>query len=144
MNKLGWSGVLFGLLFIISALIPLGVYHFEGEADIVGTLWNLMLPTGWFDLAIGLMLLFHRKIGLRGKRLQYLVLLGGLTSLVLFYVQDVDVFLGLWRGVSGDFDVDGKWLGALLPFYVGLLSAVMGLFGMIRKGIFINQQGNEV
>jgi hypothetical protein len=41
-------GVIVGLLFIASAFVPLGNYHFEGEANIVGILWNFMLPTGWF------------------------------------------------------------------------------------------------
>lgn len=133
MNRLSWIGRVVGLLFAASALVPFGVYHFEGEAHLVGTLWNLMLPTGWFDLALGVMLLFHRKMGLSTESVPYLLLLGGLLSIMLFYFQDIDLFLGLWHGVRGDFDVDGKWFGTLTPFYSGLTSMVVGLVSVLAS-----------
>lgn len=144
MNRLGWIGGVFGLLFATSTLVPLGIYHFEGEANIVGMLWNIMLPTGWFDLALGVMIFFHRKIGFSTERVPYLLLLGGLLSIILFYFQDIDLFLGLWHGVRGDFDVDGKWVGTLTPFYSGLTSTVVGLVGVLRNGFLSNQQGTSV
>lgn len=40
-------------------------YHFEGKVLIAGILWNFMLPTGWFAIVAGVVLLFHNRIGLK-------------------------------------------------------------------------------
>ena len=135
MNYLGFIGDIgsvnrigiIGLLFSISAFVPIGVYHFVGEANIVGMLWNIMLPTGWLDIAVGAILLFHEKIGLSGKKLKYLMLLGGLLSIVLFYIQDIDFILSSWHGVKGDYDIDGKSFITAFPIYAGLISILTAL-----------------
>lgn len=127
LDRVDILGIALGLLFVVSALLPLGSYHFEGQAEIVGRLWNLMLPTGWFDGAIGAALLLHRRIGLKRNELPYLLLIGGVGSVALFYLQKVDVFLGLWHGVQGDYDVEGVMLLTAFPFLVGMTSILTGL-----------------
>ncbi len=47
MKLQNFLGIIVGLLLIASAFVPLGPYHFEGEANITGVLWNFVLPTGW-------------------------------------------------------------------------------------------------
>ena len=123
MNRIG----LVGLLFVASALVPIGVYHFEGELNIAGMLWNIMLPTGWFDISVGAAFLFHEKIGLGGKKLKYLMLLCGLMSIALFYLQDIDFFLSSWHGVTGDYDIDGKSFLTAFPLFAGYISILTGL-----------------
>jgi uncharacterized membrane protein YozB (DUF420 family) len=112
------SGLIVGVLFVVSAFVPLGSYHFEGEAKIIGILWNFMLPTGWFGILVGVLLILRNKIGLKNKRSAYVMFTAGLLSIVLFIVQDVDYFLCLWNGVNGDFDVDGKWFLTPVSLYL--------------------------
>ena len=121
-----------GSLFVASAFVPLASYHFVGEANIVGLLWNFMLPTGWFSLAAGIFLLLHNRIGLNGKRLGYTILAASLFLLVLFLLEDIDYFLSLWHGVSGDYDLEGMILG---PVSIGL-----GLIGVSVGALLITTQ----
>ena len=57
----------------------------------------------------------------------------GLLFFPLVFRQDIDYFLGLWRGVSGDFDLEGpRWLialhysGALTGLFASLLVMING------------------
>jgi len=131
-------GLIVGGLFIVSAFVPLGGYHFEGEANIIGVLWNFMLPSGWFGIIVGILLILHNKIGLKNKRLAYVMFTAGLLSVALFFLQDVDYFLGLWNGVCGDFDVDGKWFLTPVSFYLGLL----GVFASLLVAIAHNHNSD--
>ena len=108
-----------GLLFIASALVPLGPYHFRGEPNITGVLWNFMIPTGWLAIILGAVLLFHKKLGLENKRLAFLMFAASLLVIV-FRFPDVDYFLSLWHGVTGDFDVEAR--GGFVPLAVALVS----------------------
>jgi hypothetical protein len=119
--------IMFGLLFIASAFIPLGPYHHEGGLDIAGTLWNFMLPTGWLGIVIGVGLLLNGRIGLKNKRLAYVMFLVSLLLIVVFLLQDADYFLSLWHGVSTNFDVDAQWFLAPASAYLGILGAFTGL-----------------
>ena len=112
-----------GLLFIASAILPLGAYHFAGAADVVGILWNFMLPTGWFSFGLGVVILFRQKIGLTDIRLRYLLLIGGLVLALLVFLGD-DYFLGLWTGVNGNYDVDNR---LPVPFWSGVVGVFAGL-----------------
>ena len=82
--------IILGVLFVASAFVPLGPYHFVGEPNIVGVLWNFMLPKGWLALIIGVILIFHKYLGFENKKL---VLFLGISSLliVVFRFQDVDL-----------------------------------------------------
>jgi hypothetical protein len=124
-------GIIVGLLFIVSAFIPLGPYHFEGEANITGALWNFMVPTGWLAIIVGVVLLFHMKLGLENKRLALFMFVAGLLVIV-FRFQDVDYFLGLWHGVKGDFDVE-SWLLTPAPFITALTGVFAGLLLLIIR-----------
>jgi hypothetical protein len=53
--------IILGVLFVGSAFVPLGSYHFVGEANIIGVLWNFMLPTGWLALIFGVILIFPKQ-----------------------------------------------------------------------------------
>ena len=116
-------GALVGLLFVLSAFVPLASYHFEGKALISGILWNFMLPTGWFAVVAGAVLLFHKRSGLKGKRLAYAMLAAGLLLLVLSLLQglgllvNVDWLLGVLHGVRGDFDLQGSMA---VPIFFGV------------------------
>ena len=113
-----------GSLFLAYALVPLGGYHLEGAMGVTGTLWHIMVPTGWYCIAVGVVLLFHRRLGLENRRLAYVLFAAGLFIIPLLFRQNVDYWLGLWRGVAGDYDVDGpQWL--LTPF---LMLAATGIF----------------
>lgn len=119
-------GRIVGLLLICSAFIPIGPYHSEGGTDLSGFLWNFMLPTGWFGLIAGISLLFHEKIGLREKRLNYAVFGAGLI-LVALRMLNVDYFIGLCSGAKGlEFDVEGY--GFLLTFFVALITMFASFF----------------
>ena len=118
MNLRNLIGTIVGLLFILSAFVPIASYHFEGEANIVGVLWNFMLPTGWFAIIAGTTLLLRERIGLKNKRLAYAMLAASLLLIVLYLIQDVDYLLGLWHEVKGDFDLEGGIRG--VPFFLGI------------------------
>ena len=110
-------GVAVGLLFIASALVPLGGYHLEGAADITGALWHFMVPTGWYSIAVGVVLLFHKRLGLENRRLAYILFAAGLFIVPLLFRQNVDYWLGVWRGITGNYDVEStRWLLASIPF----------------------------
>jgi hypothetical protein len=115
-------GTILGLLFTLSAFVPMASYHFEGEANIVGVLWNLMLPTGWFAIIAGTILLLHERIGLKNKRLAYAILAASLILIALSLLQglllDVDYLLGLWHGVKGDFDFESR--SNAVPLFLGM------------------------
>jgi hypothetical protein len=112
-----------GIAFVLSAFVPLGSYHFEGQANIIGILWNFMLPTGWFTIAAGAILLFHRRLGLKNRRLTYVMLAASLFLLIISLLQglgfllDVDYLLGLLHGVKGDFDLQGS---LAIPLFLAL------------------------
>ena len=71
-----------------------------------------MLPTGWFAIMVGAILLLRERIGLRNKRLAYVILVASLTLIALSMFQglllDVDYVLGLLHGVKGDFDFESR------------------------------------
>lgn len=124
-----YIAIIVGLLFIVSAFVPLGPYHFLGEANITGVLWNFMVPTGWLAIIVGVVLLFHSKLGLTNKRLAIFMFAASL-SVIVFRFQDVDYFLSLWHGVKGEFDVD-RGFGSLIQFAIALLSVLAGLLVIV-------------
>jgi hypothetical protein len=121
-------GTIVGLLFILSAFVPMASYHFEGGANIVGVLWNFMLPTGWFAIIAGTTLLLRERIGLKNKRLACAMLAASLLLIVLYLIQDVDYLLGLWHGVRGDFDLEGGIRG--VPLFLGIAGIFASLLLM--------------
>ena len=125
-----YIGVAVGLLFIASALVPIGGYHLRSsDVPVRGILWNFMVPTGWFYLIIGVVLLSHKR--LENKRLALVMFVAGLLFFPLLVRQNVDYWLGLWRGVTGDYDVES--FGFLkFPFCVGLTSISASLLVMIN------------
>jgi hypothetical protein len=120
-----------GLLLIVSAFVPLGPYHFVGEADITGVLWNFMLPTGWLALIFGVVLLFHMRLGIKDMRLAMFILFAS-GSTIVFRIQDVDYFLSLWHGVNGNFDVD-RHAVSIFPFVVKILGLIAYFFVIILQ-----------
>jgi len=134
-----YLGVAVGLLFLAYALVPIGGYHLEGTMGIHGTLWHFMVPTGWYCIAVGVVLLFHRRLGLENRRLAYILFAAGLFIIPLLFRQNVDYWLGLWRGVAGDYDVDGpRWL--LTPFF---MLAATGIFTSLLVLIMPNHNSNQ-
>ena len=130
-----YIGIVVGLLFIASSLVPVGVYHHEGAANITGVLWNFMIPTGWLHIVIGVILLFHKRLGLENKRLAFVMFAAGLLFYPLLLRQNVDYWLGLWRGVTGDYDVESFGFLKLMlyfPFCVALTSILASLLVMIN------------
>ena len=123
--------IILGLLFVASAFVPLGPYHFVGEVNIVGVLWNFMLPTGLLALIFGIILIFHKNLGLENKKL---VLFLGIASLliIVFRFQDVDYFLSLYHGITGEFDVDRHAI-SIFPFGVALVSLLASFLVMIAQ-----------
>lgn len=134
MNLRNLLVIIMGLLFVLSAFIPLASYHFEGEANIIGLLWNFMLPTGWFSIIAGIVLLFHRRIGLKKPRLAYAMLAAGLFLLILSLLQglsllvDVDWLLGVLHGIKGDFDLQGS---LAVPIFLGMANVFVSFVLMI-------------
>ena len=127
-----YIGVAVGLLFIALALVPLGGYHLEGAVGITGALWNFMVPAGWFCMVVGVVLLFHKRLRLENKRLAFVMFAAGLLIFPLIRLQNIDYFLGLWRGVTGNFDLESpRWLLASIPF-VALTSIFAGLLVLIN------------
>ena len=118
-------GIAIGLLFIASALVPLGGYRLESsDVHVTGVLWNFMMPTGLLYIVAGVVLLFHERLRLEKNRLALVMFAAGLLFFPLLFRQNVDYWLGLWSGVSGNFDVEApKWL--LTPF---LMLAATGIF----------------
>jgi hypothetical protein len=123
-------GVVFGLLFFVSAFVPIGPYHSLAGEDIVGGLWNFMLPTGWFGLVAGIVLVFHGRIGLKNRRLAIVLFAFSLLLMALFLLQDVDYFLSLWHGGRAvEFDVDHQGLGSV-SFFLGIAGVFTSLLLM--------------
>ena len=124
-----YIGIAVGLLFIASALVPVGGYHLRSSnVPVLGILWGFMVPTGWYCIVVGVVLLFHKRLRLENKRLALVMFAAGLLFFPIVFRQDIEYFLGLWRGVSGDFDLEGpRWLialhysGALIGLFVSLL-----------------------
>jgi len=130
-----YIGIVIGFLFIASSLVPVGGYHHEGEEGIYGVLWNFMIPTGWFYMLVGVVLLFHKRLGLENRRLAFVMFAAGLLFYPLLLRQNVDYWLGLWRGVTGDYDVKSfGWLRLMLyfPFCVALTSILASLLVVIN------------
>ena len=120
--------LILGYLFIIVQFIPLGVYHFIGGPNIIGGLYNFIFPSGIISIVLGTALILYDRQALRTHiRLHHLMLLGGFLILLTTYNQHPDYFLGLWRGVNGDFDIEGVNTG----YYVGIISLLTGM--MIRR-----------
>jgi hypothetical protein len=120
-------GIVFGLLFIASAVIPVGPYHSLGETNITGVLWNFMLPTGWLGIAIGVGLLLNERIGLNDKQLAYGMFAVSLLLLLAFLLQDVDYFLSFWHGINTNFDVNSQWFLAPASAYLGIFGSFTSL-----------------
>ena len=134
-----YLGIAVGLLFLAYAFVPMGGYHLEGTMGINCTLWHFMVPTGWYCIAVGVVLLFHRRLGLENRRLAYILFAAGLFIMPLLFRQNVDYWLGLWRGVAGDYDVDAPtWL--LTPF---LMLAVTGIFTSLLVMITPNRNSEQ-
>ena len=138
-----YLGIAVGLLFIASALVPLGGYHLEiSDVHVTGVLWNFMLPTGLLYIVAGVVLLFHKRLRLEKKRLAFVMFAAGLLFFPLLYRQDVDYWLGLWRGVAGNFNVESYGWRLLLyfPFTVALTSIFASLLVWINP---IHNSGQE-
>ena len=129
-----YIGIAVGLLFIASALVPVGGYHLRSSnVPVWGILWGFMVPTGWYCIVVGFVLLFHKRLRLESKRLALVMFAAGLLFFPLVFRQDIDYFLGLWRGVSGDFDLVGpRWLIAL--HYSGALTGLFTSLSVMING----------
>jgi len=95
-----------------------------------------MIPTGWLHIVIGVILLFHKRLGLENKRLAFVMFVAGLLFYPLLLRQNVDYWLGLWRGTTGDYDVESFGVLKLMlyfPFCVALTSILASLLVMINE-----------
>jgi hypothetical protein len=130
--------IILGVTFVVSTFVPLGPYHFVGEPNVVGVLWNFMLPTGWLALIIGVILIFHKHLGLKNKKLALFL---GISSLLIVVIrfQDVDYFLSLYHGISGEFDVDSHAI-SIFPFAVALVSLLASFLGWFPKIIGLERK----
>jgi len=123
-------GIAIGLLFIASALVPLGGYRLESsDVHVTGVLWNFMMPTGLLYIVAGVVLLFHKRLRLEKKRLAFVMFAAGLLFFPLYFGLNVDYWLGLWRGVAGNFDVESK--GWRLMLYFPLCVALTSMFASL-------------
>ena len=132
-----YIGIVVGFLFIASALVPVGGYHLRSsDVHVTGVLWNFMIPTGWLYMLVGAVLIFHKRLGLENKRLAFTMFVAGLLFYPLLLRQNVDYWLGLWRGVTGDYDVESFGFLKLMlyfPFCVALTSIFASLLVMINR-----------
>jgi len=120
-------GVAVGLLFIASALVPLGGYRLEGsEGQATGVLWNFMMPTGLLCIVVGVVLFFHKRMRLEKKRLALVMFATGLLFFPLLFRQNTDPWLGLWSGEAGNFDVESR--GWRLLMYFPITVALTSIF----------------
>lgn len=123
-------GIAVGFLFIASSLVPLGGYRLESsDVHVTGVLWNFMIPTGLLYVVAGVVLLFHERLRLEKKRLALVMFAAGLLFFPLLFRQNVEYWLGLWRGVTGNFDVESK--GWRLLFYFPLCVALTSMFASL-------------
>jgi len=125
-NPQNLIGKIVGLLFIMSAFAPIAGYHLENtNVPVWGTLWNFMLPTGWFSLIAGIcLLLLNRRKELKNKWLSFAMIAASISVIALIIVQDVDYFIGLWLGIKGDFDLEGT---INVPFFLGVTAIFASL-----------------
>ena len=127
MKLKNFVSLIIGFLILALAFVPIGAYHGLGDMDISGTLWNFMLPTGWLSIITGIVLLIHKRISLKNKRLAYVMFSFSLLLLMLFLLQDVDYHLSLWHGIKdSNFDVDSFILTYVSAFTL-ILSTIAGL-----------------
>lgn len=113
-----------GMVFVASAFSPVAAYHFLGEADVTGVVWNFMLPVGWFSLVLGFMIIVHQMMGMHTRTLGSLLVVGSLMMFLFNFIK-ADCILGFWTGTVGDFDTDNylpiTFWTAIIGIFVGLL-----------------------
>ena len=121
-----------GLLFILSAFVPLAGYHLEStDIPVWGTVWNFMLPTGWFSIIAGVcLLLLSKRSELKNKWLALAIFTVSISLLIVFFLQDADYFIGLWLGTKGDFDLEGQ---IAVPFFLGIAGIFSSLVLMTMR-----------
>lgn len=93
-----------------------------------------MLPTGWLALIFGVILIFQKRLGLENRKKAFFLVISSLL-IVGFRFQDVDYFLSLYDGVTGEFDVDIRAISRF-PSAVALATSLV-IF-------WINTQNNKV
>ncbi len=106
------------VLFLISAFLPLGVFHTLEEPSTSGGLFNILLPSGWVALiAFVLLFFFEKRINSR------IVLLScSLLILGLLLVQPKKAMLSLLLGAE---DIDIDFYNFILPFLIALVGIVI-------------------
>jgi len=128
--------VILGSIFVLFQFIPLGGYHFEGEAHIVGGLYNILFPHGVLSVVLGGFLIFYERWGFKRLiPLNYLLILGGTMIVLVSYYEPADYILGLWHGVEGDFDTEGVSTG----FLTGILSLSAGVIISVINSSIISK-----
>ena len=124
---------MFGIICIIALFSPLAVYHYLGEASISGTLWAFMTPIGYVALILGIILVLYPKLWLhRRLRFPNLLIASGILMIIIYLVQPVKFFLALWHGTTVEYDIDMYSPLVSLPFYLGVVSL---LYGVFSKGL---------
>ena len=136
-----------GLLFILLALMPIGIYHYEDYEnkgiDIVGLLYGFKFPYGIVALIFGLSLVFYNKITFLKKiNSNYIITTGGILILMsaliihslLVSTNKQDIILEIWHGVAGDYDTEiNNKLYFLSNFAFSILSIFIGIKNIKKK-----------
>ena len=126
----GKIGKWFGVFFIALLFIPMGVYHYAGNASISSALFPFQTPFGLILLFAGIFLVAKEKL-LPSTEISQILIGEGALMLIVFYLQStvLGFFLGIWHGVPANFDVD--YYGAL-PVHAGT-AIVAILAGLLSK-----------
>jgi hypothetical protein len=118
--------VSFSCLFVLSAFAPIAGYHLISTdmPGAWGSVWNFMLPTGWFSIIVGVCLLLLSIRRSLSKWFTPVMFAASISLIAVFFLQDVDYFIGLWIGVSGNFDLEGR---IAVPFFLGIAGILASL-----------------
>jgi hypothetical protein len=60
--------------------------------------------------------LLNKRNKLKNKGLAFSMFAASISVIILFPLQDVDYFIGLWPGMKGDFDLEKS---VAVPFFLG-------------------------
>jgi len=141
--------ILIACVLLISALLPFAAWFGSVEGSgpscdpscTEGALvFNFMYPVGLFNIIAGLAILFYRPLKLeKFLTMRLLILLVGIISVVLFYVQNFfpthDLldkyfiwYLDLNEEKVVDIDVDGQWFFGMYAPVVAAIFSILGAF----------------